>query len=209
MTGIGTIASALAIMAAGLLGREAVANFRRQKQVERQMAHAERTLAAAYRLDDAISSIRSPLSTSAELNDAGEELEKFDWFNQLDEQRKKRTVQTNVFYQRIRHFKSAFDEGLEMLPFVKAFFGDEEESALRELIRVRNSVRVYADAYSNDHAEDADFSKKIQSYIWEGMTDPSGNDPIKTECKKAISILEDSLLPIIRPSAGRESLAEQ
>jgi hypothetical protein len=169
LSGIGTIAGALAIVMAAWLGRSAVTDYRHQKIVDRELQHAERALAVAYRIRLAVSSIRSPMSTAVELSTSKEELEKTDWFVELPEGGQNRTVQANVFYQRIRFFAPAFDEAVEVLPLVKAYFGDEAEKAMTELIHARHSVRVYADAYSRDEGADPEFSSKIRSYIWKGQ----------------------------------------
>ena len=197
LSGIGTIVGAVAIILAAILGRVAVASVRRQKQVERQIEHAEKALTAAYQLQAAASTIRSPLSTSTELSSSREELEATEWFDRLTEGQKDRTVQSNIFYQRIRHFEDVYNSALAVRPFVKAYFGDEADEAFRKLIHARQSVRVYADAYARDEGHDPKFSRKIESYIWEGAV-VNGEDPIASEVGNAIKILESKLLPVIR-----------
>lgn len=168
VSGIGTLAGAKAIIVAAIVGRDVVASFRRQKQVERQIEHAERALTTSYQLKEAIGVIRSPLSTSHELASSREELETTDWFSNLENDEKSRTVQANVFYQRIRSFEDTYSSALSILPFVSAYFGKEAEEAFRKLIKARHTVRVYADAFSKDSRADRAFSRTIESYVWEG-----------------------------------------
>lgn len=203
ISGIGTLAGAAAIVIAALLGRSAVTDFRQQKVAERELQHAEKALAAAYKMQSALSSIRSPLSTGIELSESEDELKDTDWFGGLLDAKKKRVIQSNVFYRRIRTFKEAFDEGIEMLPFVKAFFGEASEMALRDVIHARHTVRVYADAYTDDEGTDPDFSMTVRSNIWESGS-ATNTDPVKTKVEEAIAVLEGNLLPIIRTSDGRQ-----
>lgn len=197
LTGWGTLGSAAAIVVAAYFGRQAVQDFRQQKTAEREIEHAERALAAVYRVESSLSSIRSPMSTAHELAEARSELEERPWFAELPERQQDRTVQTNVIYQRIRHYQTDYDDALSVMPFVRAYFGEEVEKALRDLTHCRHSVRVYADAYGRDTGRDQQHSERIESIIWEGAA-PGGVDPIASKAKAALSILENALLPVIR-----------
>ena len=197
LTGLGTWAGAAALLIAAIIGRSAASDFREQKVEARKIEHAEAALSAAYRIRDALHVIRSPLSTGAENADARQEMEKFDWFKNKDDEEQSRIVQANVFYQRIRRYDDDFQSAIEMLPFLKAYFGDVEEGALRDLIRARNAVRIYAESFAQRVYSDRDIQLKIESYIWEGAM-PGQEDPIALRVSNSIVILEKSLLPIVR-----------
>lgn len=205
LVGIGTLAGAIAIIVAAILGRDAVTRIRRQKQVERQIEHAEKTLTAAYQLGEAIGVIRSPLSTAQELASAQEELEATDWFSILPSDEQQRVVQANVFYQRIRSFDEIYNAAVSVLPFVKAYFGEEAETAFKKLIHARHTVRVYADAYARDRGNDPKYSQKVESFVWAGAAD-EGGDPVASEVTNAIGILERHLLPVVRESSASEKV---
>ncbi len=68
----------------------------------------------------------------------------------VDERQKKRLILANVFYLRSRHFKDLFTAAFEALPYAKAYFGDQVFENLNTLIRARQSVLIYADAYAQD-----------------------------------------------------------
>ena len=200
LSGVGTIGSAFAILLAGLLGRQAAANFRRQKQAEREIEHAEKALAAAYKIESALSTIRSPLTTGSESSESSAELDEFEWFKMLSDNEKSKKTQSNVFYRRIRYFQDDFDSAIAVLPFVKAYFGNEADRALRDLIHCRHTIRVYADAYARDRMHDHDYSLKIESFIWEGAEVEDGMDPIGKRVRLDLKALEAVLLPVIRSS---------
>ena len=204
LSGFGSLGGGFAILGAAYLGRRAVQDFRKQKTAEKEIDHAERALAAIYKVQSSLSSIRSPMSSAHELGEARAELEETDWFANLSNAQKDRTVQTNVFFQRIRHYQSDYDEALSVMPFVRAYFGDEVEKALRDLIHCRHSVRVYADAYGRDEGHDPDHSRTVESMIWEGAA-PGGVDPVAAKANAALAILENALLPVIR-SEGKSQV---
>ena len=200
LTGIGTITSALAILVAAFLGRQAATSFRKQKQTERELEHAERILAVSYQLNAALSAIRSPLTTGAELADSEKELEDNGTLGQIAESEKKRWVQANVVYRRARNYKKIYDEAFELLPFAKAYFGLEVEKALRRLIHARHTVLTYADAYAEDNGKEQEFSKNIRAFIWEGLKNTDGEDGVKKDADAAVELLEKSLLSVISDS---------
>lgn len=206
LTGIGTIGSGLAIVGAAFLARRAAADFSKQRRAEKRLDHAESALAIAYQLDAAASSLRSPLSTTAELADSEAELSATDWFSDLDDEMRSRTIQSNIFYQRIRATSDVFRKGLDSKPFIKAHFGEEAEAALQDLIAARHKVRVYADAYAKDRGHSADFTKTIESHIWEGAISEGGTDPIQNANKVALEKLEGLLIPIVR---GEDAIGKQ
>ena len=202
LSGIGTITGSLAIVVGAILGRKAVTDFRRQKLAEREIEHAEKALAVSYRLQQAASVIRHPMSTAQEIASSREELEQNQWFcDESDNDKKDRLIQSNVFHQRIRYFKEVYDDAISIMPLVKAYFGEEPAAALQNLVHLRHAVRVYANAYANDYGFDADFSIKIRSFIWEGVEQ---DDPLASQAKAAINSLERNLLPVIRESARKQ-----
>ena len=199
LSGIGTVSGSVAIVVAAFLGRNALKNFRHQKVVERQVEQAEKALTVAYRLKDAISEMRSPMTLPHESEESRAELNGKDWFDSMPNDRQQRYVQSNVFYQRMRHHKDAFDMAFSIIPFAKAYFGPEAEESFRKILKCGRSVRVYADAYARDEGHDPDFSLKIENKIWEGAS-PDDEDNILTDINGAIAALEAKLLPIIRLS---------
>jgi len=200
LSGIGTIGGAVALVVAAALGRRAIKDIRHEKITEREINYAERALTSAYKLANAISSIRSPITTGFETQQSRQELEETDWFANLDSESKERTVYSNIFYQRIRSYQDDFNEASLLLPSLKAFFGSETQNALREMIHARHIVRVYADAYIRDRGQNPDHSRTIERHIWEGAL-PDEIDPIASTCNSSVSKLEEVLLPIIRSDA--------
>ena len=197
--GIGTVASALAILTAGIFGRKLLSDFTATKQAENQLLHAEKTLATAYQLRDVLASVRSPMSTAKELSDSEEELRANGTLETLGaDGRRKRFVQANVFFMRIRRWAGLIEQAYGSMPYTRAYFGEDGYLAFRELVSAFNAVRIFADAYANNNGNDIAGSQRIEDTIWE--TGPS-EDPNSLTFKldSAIKTLELRLLPIIRP----------
>lgn len=201
LAGIGTVGGSAAIVVAAVLGRKAVEDFRKEKLTEREITHAENILTSAYKLEWATSSIRSPATFGNETRASQEELENHEWFQQLDPELRDRTIQANVFYQRIRSFSDDYDAALAILPVSKAFFGTETEQALRNIVNAKNTVRVYADSYGLDRGQNPEHSRRIEAHIWEGAS-LDEEDPVQSVMKRSIAVLEGALFPVIRANSN-------
>jgi hypothetical protein len=208
LSGIGTLAGAVGLIAAAFIGRSAITDFRAQKTAEREIDHAEHILTLAYRLNASISAIRSPISGGHEHAESEAALDAKDMLKGLDKGRKDLLVQANVFYIRARRFSELFTEAYDALPFAKAYFGETVFQSLQTIIQARHAVLVYADAYAEDRGRDPDFSYKIKSTIWEGYGKVKGQDELAVEVAKATEELEANLLPILRSGSAPKSLIQ-
>ena len=203
LSGIGTVGGAAAVLVAAILGRNAFATYRQQKLLERQIEHADSALTSAYKLNMALSAIRSPMSTAADLAESEQALDQENLARMTDD-RKRLMIQANVFFTRANKFAGDFDEAIKSLPFVKAYLGNLAFDALSNIIRAKQTVLVYANAYSDDRGNNPDFRRKIEEYIWEGFGDHGdepGGDPIQKTVNEAIATLEQIALPILRLEA--------
>ena len=204
LSGIGTIGGAAAVLVAAILGSNAFATYRRQKLLERQIEHADSALTSAYKLNMALSTIRSPMSTAGDLVESERALDQENLARMTDD-RRRLMIQANVFFTRANKFTPDFDKAIQSLPFVKAYLGNSAFDALSSIIRAKQTVLVYANAYSDDRGNNPDFRRKIEEHIWEGFGnhgDKPGGDPIQRTVNEAIAILEKIALPILRLEAN-------
>jgi hypothetical protein len=74
LTGWGTLAGALSIVAAAYLGKSALSDYRQQRLTDREIEVADQALTAAYRAEEAIDGIRSRWMPAAEMNATEEKL---------------------------------------------------------------------------------------------------------------------------------------
>ena len=206
LSGIGTVGGAVAVLIAAIVGRSAFADYRKQKLLERQIEHTDKALVCAYKLNMALSSIRSPMSTESESSESEADLTARNQFENVDADRRRLAIQANIFYIRARRHAEDFDDAVKALPFVKAYLGQKAFDALSELIGCRNSVLVYANAYADDRHVDSELSQKITEHIWEGYGDVHQGDPIKRRIDTAIADLEEIALPILRLESKRDKL---
>lgn len=147
LAGWGTIAGAGAVAYAAHRAADTLASWKKQRIAERRLDHAERTLAATYKVREAIDQIRSPLIHGVELERAKAELtEDPKWLDSLDEQKRKRLFTGQVYVMRIRDTVEAWNDLQAVLPLAKALFDDKLEEALGKLLHVRWLIRVDADS---------------------------------------------------------------
>ena len=211
LSGLGTILGALAIFGAALIGKAAVADFRAQKLAGNEIDYAEKILAVAYRMKDAISSIRNPASFAGELAESEADLNEKKILEGADENKRQRLISANVYFVRARRYEDLFKEAYELMPMAKAYFGDEARDSVGELMRARNLVRVNAQFYAeNLGANDSSLTNKIHATIWEGYgTATDGKDEIAEKVDGSIKALEARLAPIIQPKLNKRKLAEK
>lgn len=211
LSGLGTVLGAFAVFVAAFIGKAAVADYRAQKLAGNEIDYAEKILTVAYRLNDAISTIRNPMSFAEELAESEADLNSRQVLDGSTDAERRRLVQANVYFIRAKRYDDLFREAYELMPIAKAYFGDEAHECIRRLIHARHSIRVYAQAYArNDGAEDKDFTKKVHAAIWEGYGEAiDSRDEISESVTGSIETLEARLIPIIRPGKAKTSLATQ
>ena len=206
LSGIGSILSAVAVAAAAVFGTRALDQNLRQKRSEKQMEVAESILATAYKMQESLDRIRNPMSTAAELDRSEKELSTGAGFAGLTKQQQDSFVQANVFFQRIRDEREAFDEAFEVLPYALTYFGPEMKEQLLTIIRNRQAVSVYAQAFARDRGVDKTLDKTISETLWKGYGDVSSDgDKIARTTTEAIEALEAKLLPLVRPNVSKRA----
>ncbi len=194
LTGIGTIAGAIAIVTAALLGKAAVKDYNVEKRAEKRLDFAEQILASAYKMQSALKSIRSPFSSANDLQSSKEELAESGVLAKLRPEQEDRFIQANVFYQRIRGFADTFENAEGLLPYARGYFGETTYETLRSLIGKAHEVRMSASAYAQDRGANPDRTLRHEEVIW-GIGD---DDPTTTAINSSVSELETILLPEIR-----------
>lgn len=199
MQGIGGFLAVAGVIWATKQGRDAVSDWRTQKQDERAIGAAERVLTAAYKARTSLEGIRANLTTGAELTRAMDKL-KADHPDIVDlpDARQRRLTQTQAIFNRINAYKDDWDEVFAVMPIANAYFGNEIEAQLEELARQRQVVSVSADSFAEDDGTDVEFTKQIRADIWRGLTFNGVQDPVATNVAAAILIIENRLLPVLR-----------
>lgn len=104
---IAGFASAAAIIYAARKGLNTFAQWRRQRQADRQIAVAERVLTLVYRAKDAFRAIRSPAVFSGELSQAEESLEQTIPGTEDPSRRLRQNCATQGFVERILRLPAA------------------------------------------------------------------------------------------------------
>lgn len=199
MQGIGGFVAVVGLIWATKQGRNAVADWRTQKQDERAIGAAERILTAAYKARTSIESIRSSVITAGELSRAMSRLkEEFPGFVNFADSRQHRLTQAQAMLSRIDLYKSDWDEVFAVMPIANAYFGSEIEAQLEELARQRQIVSVSVDSFAQDDGTDMEFTKRIRADVWRGLTVDGVQDPIATNVRTAIITIEKRLLPVLR-----------
>jgi len=197
--GIGGFLAVAGVIWATKQGRDAVADWRTQKQDERAIGAAERVLTAAYKARTSLDGIRANFMTSAELTRAMDKL-KTDYPDVVgfSDARQRRLAHSQAIFNRINAYKADWDELFAVMPIANAYFGAEIEAQLEQLARQRQIVSVSADSYGEDDGSDPEFTKQIRADIWRGLTYEGVKDPVATRVTEAVICIEQRLLPVLR-----------
>ena len=193
---IAGFASAAAIVYAVRKGLNTFAQWRRQRQADRQIAVAERVLTLVYRAKDAFRAIRSPAVFSGELSQAEEALEQT--IPGTEDPSRRLVVQAQVVVARIAQHKDLWNELFDCLPLARAFLGVEVEQLVRRVWQERSNVDAAAHGYAESEG-DREFRRKCEATIWEyvGAMRPEG-DAVTKSVDEIVQDAERILLPVLR-----------
>lgn len=196
LQGWGTLLGAGAVLIAASMGFTA---WKRQKIAERLSDHAEKILDAAYVARQGLRELRSIWMSAGELAAAEAMLdEKPDWGKLLIDAKRKRLVTTQAYFIRYNRLASVRAKVVDCLPMASALFGDELENALDKLHHQFWVVRVYAEAYAEDHnGNDLEFNQKIHKALYEAPDADQGGEVSKAIID-AIQTIERICVPALR-----------
>ena len=202
LQGIGTVIGGIAV----LVGAEKAANtWKEQKRAERRLEMAEKIVAATYNGRRALAQVRSPMMWGYEQAAAEEKLKQDEQFGWQLEDRKKRLITAQAYYNRLNATKNEQLALDECLPMARALFNEELEKAIDTLSHQFWMVQVDVDCYIDDDGKgDPDFTKKIRR----GMYDvgPSKDNEVSTAIKDSVSTIEQLCAPALRLDAdGKRS----
>ena len=195
LQGIGQIGAAIAIAFAAYIGRNTFADWKRQKQEERRLEIAERTLTLAYRLRYDFHSVRTPLIDQYELDEAESVLrqDSGDWWDQQSEALKQRARIAQAIMNRLRRHRDDWQKIWELKPLALAFFGSAAEQHLDVFWQQYRSLLQDAESYA-DLAGLSDESSKVAR---ETLFRQCEESRITQTIDAAVAALESELLPIV------------
>lgn len=194
-----SFAGAGAVLYAAHKGAATFKSWQGQKRAEHQIEAAERILALAYRLQRVFQAIRSPMQSTGEIEKAQQLLEEGDsGFKLLPDGKRHLMASAQVYYTRVQNERDHWVELFACLPLAKAYFGAPAEAALESFWKQRNAISASAQIYADDL--DRDLRRQVEGDLWDGHNAARKvDDPINQAIAKAISDLEEILLPILAP----------
>lgn len=199
LQGIGTIAGAITVLIAALVGAQTFKGWKQQTIAQRRNTEAEKILTSTYKIRRQLARVRSPMMWAHETDTAQEQLEQDgQWGRARDEEDRKGLAYLKAYYNRLKSTESDQSELDSCLPMARAIFGEELESALETLNHQFWTVKIYADAYYRDrNTADREFRNKIESTIWSGFS-PNGSNEVDDTINDQIKIVERICLPALR-----------
>ena len=202
LQGIGQIGAAIAIAFAAYIGRNTFSDWKRQKQEERRLEIAERTLTLAYRLRYDFHSVRSPLMDQYELDEAESVLrqDSGDWWDQQSEALKQRARTAQAIMNRLSRHRDDWQKIWELKPLALAFFGSAAEQHLDIFWQQYRSLLDDAESYADLAGLDNDSSKVARETLFRQCEESRITQTIDA----AVLALESELLPIVY--SGRQAL---
>jgi hypothetical protein len=199
LQGLGTLLGALAVLIAAKLGANTFQSWKREKLAEKHIDQATLILTAAYRARRALQYVRGIMMWGHELTSAEDKLkEDGSWLVQTDD-RKKRLITAQAYYNRLNRTKEEQGELDRCLPMARALFGEELEKAIETLNHQFWVVQVDVDSYVDDDGiSDPSFSKKIRRGMY--AIEPSNGEinEVSKAVEEAVSTIERLCLPTLR-----------
>lgn len=210
ISGIGSLAAAVTVLGAALIGRNTFNQWRRQKSEERRIDLAEQVLTAVYRCRSNLNYARSSIEWSVDQEKAEQILKDQGLITPyLEDWQRRRMISAQIVITRM-HRGNEWERIDELSPVCTAVFGSIVVDELRALERQRNAVFVAARRYASNslnpppanaseevRQRHSDKFYEVQNRIWNMGTDDEP-DEINKGVEVAIKALESHLLPIIR-----------
>ncbi|MEG8030678.1 hypothetical protein QP179_03295 [Sphingomonas aurantiaca] len=216
LSGLGTIGGAVVVLIAALIGKDTFDTWKRQKLEERKIVLAESALTLAFKLQPAISSIRSPFSLAGEIERAEASLREQDLINDQTPQARVQPLTTaQTALNRIASYAGLIDSLAELRPSVRAIFGSDVEAKLAVFENSIREVRTAAfgisrtgrAVYPNEQVADQDYARaqRFEAKLWEdSVISDDGQeavDPIKKAVADAVTDLEKLFRPYFDATA--------
>jgi hypothetical protein len=194
LQGVGSLASAAAIVFAAWIASDTYKAWRRQKLSERRMEQAERVLTATYKARRALAFVRSPMMTAAELDTAREQLG-IDALSYAMTPEQSCKASAQGYMNRLSAVRSERIEIDECLPMARALFGEEVETALDTLNHQFHLVQVAANMSVWVQAR-GDYIRDLSS-----ASGADGKNPMNDLIDEKVKTIEDACLPVLRLNA--------
>lgn len=210
LSGLGTVGGAVAVLIAASLGKSTFEAWKRQKIEERRTELAETALILAYKIQDAMSFIRSPVSLGDE-NDAAERILREQGLvtDHTGQERLHFLKIAQVILSRINAKASLYDELAELRPRIRAIFNQETEAYLATLWAETAKVRGAAVSYAHsgrghyrteEQAEQAmERSRSLEAKFWEDSEIGDDGELVEDAIKKAVGEAVGALSATFRP----------
>ena len=199
LQGWGTLIGALAVIYAAKKGADTFEGWKQQKVTERRLEQAERILTATYRGRRALAYVRGVMMWGHELSAAEEKLKESptEW-SKYDEQKQRRLVTVQAYYNRLNRTKDEQQERDMCLPMARALFGEELEKAIEKLNHQFWIVQVDVDSYLDDNGQDQDFTKKIRRGMYDVKARQGETNELSDAIAGAVATIEAICLPALR-----------
>lgn len=194
LSGVGTLLGAIAVIYAARKAADTYSQWKRQNVEQRKMDYAVSTLAAAYRVQDAINGIRSTFPTVVEMLEAEDRLLQNAGFSRQPEFKQERQIVGEAMAARLEKQKSRWDSIIEVLPLARAFFDDDLRKALQELLAVRRTLSKSIEQLAVCE-EKLSASGLSHHELW---VTPGGRDSFSLTLHRTMSVIEERCLPVLR-----------
>ena len=196
LQGIGTFAGVGAVVWGAWNGAKA---WKNQKRAERRLEMAERILTATHKGRSALAYVRGPMMWAQELSAAEEKLKGDEQWSAQPEQRQKRLITAQAYFNRIDNTKDERAALDDCLPMARALFSERLEKAIEKLRRQFWIVQVDVEAYIDDEGErNSDFTKKIRRGMYDIKPANGERNEVSDAISEAVGIIETICEPALR-----------
>jgi len=177
--------NAFAIFLAARFASSKFDDWRKQRRSEK----AELILEAFYEAEEALSQVRSPMSTAGEADRAREGIE--------EENPTRKQIIAQVGWNRMLDRSEKWQAIIDLLASARVVFGTEIYTALRNFLGARKRVEVALQMYT-DIQNPIEFDRTMEADFWYiGAQNQNPPDRVSEDIESAKKQLEEALKPFI------------
>ena len=203
LQGVGSIAGAVGLVTAALIGGSTFRSWRRQQLLQRQIPLAERILTAVFEVGERLRDVRSPLSTGNESNAARATLEENGYnLNVLTDGERRNFVYAQVIHDRMNRHNEAWIELQSCKATAYAYFGRDIPEYINGILFVIQEMRIAADELAQDNGSDKEFSRQLRLQV-SSSRPKEQKDEIAERVSQNTAKIEERLKPLLEESASQ------
>lgn len=187
-----------AVIWAAKVGKNTFGSWLVERQTERRLDIADKLMTLVYRAQRAFPEIRSATSIWAEDATAEQRLqESHPQYSNWEQHKKDRYRGAQIVLDRLKAKKDLWSNIYESLPLARAYYGQQCEERLQQILRLQSTVLHRANTYARtSDTQNQEISDKAFDALF------SEDDDIDSQLRELVMYFEQTVLPDLVASGG-------